>query len=91
MRLYQYLTVACIVILFSSCGNKNKEVTITYPNGQPQKLEYFHYEGNNRKVDRVVYYYKEGNIESEIEMTDGKKDGKVIYYYENGQEHLVEH
>jgi antitoxin component YwqK of YwqJK toxin-antitoxin module len=91
MKHIHLISAVFIVLFFLSCGEKNKKVVISYPNGQPKKLEYYHYEGNTRKVDKIVYYYKEGNIESEIEMQDSKKHGEVIYYYRNGKEHLVEH
>ncbi|MFO7789298.1 MAG: toxin-antitoxin system YwqK family antitoxin [Bacteroidota bacterium] len=76
--------------LMINCGNRNKEVVITHPNGEPQKVEHFHYEGNSRKVDKVVYFYKDGVKESEIKMKDGKKHGEVKYYYNNGQIKLRE-
>lgn len=86
-----YLIFILIVFLFFSCIGEKKEVKIRYSNGEPQEVEYFHYEGNEKIVSKRVYYYPSGIKESEIELKDGKKHGKVKYYYNNGEKKLVEH
>ncbi|MEA1873065.1 MAG: hypothetical protein U9N51_01380 [Bacteroidota bacterium] len=79
------------ILLFLACNNKErKEVTITYGNGEPQKIEHVYYQGNKRIVNKVEYYYLNGKLESEYELKDGKKHGKQIFYYKHGQVELEE-
>lgn len=33
-------------------------------------------------------YYKDGNLQSEVRMKNGKKNGKAIYYHENGMKSM---
>jgi antitoxin component YwqK of YwqJK toxin-antitoxin module len=77
-------------LLFLGCSKNKKEIVITYDDGNPQKIEYCHYQGNKRVVERVVYYYDNGKKESEFELLDGKKSGKQVFYFINGGEKLVE-
>jgi antitoxin component YwqK of YwqJK toxin-antitoxin module len=88
---YIYLFILPLVF-FIACNNNNirKEVTITYGNGEPQKIEHCQYQGNKRIVNKVEYYYPNGNLESEYELKDGKKHGKQIFYYKHGAVELEE-
>ncbi|MEE3264680.1 MAG: hypothetical protein VX290_17695, partial [Candidatus Latescibacterota bacterium] len=38
-----------------------------------------------KKDGKWVRYYRNGEIENEINYVDGKEDGKWVYYYEDGQ------
>jgi antitoxin component YwqK of YwqJK toxin-antitoxin module len=85
-----YIIGLLFLLLFFSCNNIRKEVVITYANGEPQKIEHCHYQGNHRIVSKVIYYYPNGMVESEYELKDGKKHGKQIFYYKNGEKQLEE-
>lgn len=86
----QSILLIISAVLVMSCNQDQKEATILYPNGNPQKVEHYHYEGDIKKVDKVVYYYLNGNKESEIEYKEGIKHGEAVYYYNNEQKKLVE-
>ena len=89
-KIFYILLIGSLLSVYA-CNNRDKEVSIVYPNGEPQKVEHVHYKGNQRIVDKVIYYYKDGVKESEYEYKNGKKHGKAVYYYPNGQKKTVEH
>ena len=91
MKNNYFVFIILSLFIFIACNNNvRKEVTITYGHGEPQKIEYVHYQGNNRIVNKVEYYYPNGNLESEYELKDGKKHGKQIFYYKHGKVQMEE-
>ena len=82
-----YILFALVV---ASCGNKEKEVVNTYADGQPQKIQYVKWKGNNKEVHKVEYFYPNGTTESIIRYDEEKKSGKSEYYFKNGELRLEE-
>ena len=60
----------------------NRTVVLEYPNGSPQ-LKYRLVDGHRDGV--MKRWDKEGRLREETEFSRGRKQGKVIYYYANGQ------
>ena len=81
----RFLFILMIMFLVS-CGSRMQEkVTETYPDGKPKRVQYFKGEGADQYLAKDVFYYPDGRIKMEGEYNkDGKKDGKWIYWYQNG-------
>ncbi len=89
-RTLLFVFMLSILTIISCKGDIRKEVTITYADGDPQKIEHCEYLGNKRIVHKVEYFYPDGSLESEYELKDGKKHGKQVFYYRHGQIKLEE-
>jgi antitoxin component YwqK of YwqJK toxin-antitoxin module len=83
MKKLLYLVVLAIL---ASCGSKLDEVVSEkYPNGNPKRVDYFAGEGSTRYIAKSVFYYESGQKRVEGHYNaDGKKDGRWVYWYENG-------
>lgn len=86
-------TLLLVVVLLISCsrndsenpeGNNEltKEVVESFENGQARSEKYYE-EGSLRLVKQVLYY-PNGQIQQEGEFKDGRRHGKWISYFENG-------
>ena len=80
-------TLLILLSLFiTSCGdNLVEEVKERYDDGKLKVVEYYKKVGNNQELVKKREYYKNGNIDREVNYKDGKKEGKWTTYYENGQ------
>jgi antitoxin component YwqK of YwqJK toxin-antitoxin module len=55
----------------------------TYPDGSPMVIEYVN-PGSIDKSKNINTFYKDNKLQSEGMLKDGKKEGKWVFYYDNG-------
>jgi antitoxin component YwqK of YwqJK toxin-antitoxin module len=82
----KYLPILLLALFIVSCkGKLTKEVTESYPDGKPKRVQYFKGEGETRILAKDLFYYENGNKRVEGYYNDaGKKHGKWVYWYEDG-------
>jgi len=75
------------LFLLTSCNSSGlkKEIVETYKNGNPKKEQFFSLSKKHKKeVIKEVGYYPNGQKKYVGFFKDGKKDGKWIFWFENG-------
>lgn len=74
------------LLVLASCGPRMEEVvTEKYPDGTPKRIDFFSGEGTTKYIAKSVFYYESGKKRVEGHYNaEGKKDGKWLYWYENG-------
>jgi antitoxin component YwqK of YwqJK toxin-antitoxin module len=70
--------------LFSCSNDLKQEVVSTFPDGNPMKVEYVRYSGDQRIVEKEVRFYPNGEKEEEGGFLNGKRNGHWTYWYDNG-------
>ena len=79
------LYLVTLMILVSCQPKLEKEVSMKYPDGKPQRIDFYAGKGDKRYIAKSVFYYENGQKRLEGHYNaDGKKDGKWVYWYENG-------
>lgn len=82
----KYIIIIFAIIFFVSCKEKLEEqVVSTYPSGVPMKIEYFHWEGDQKIIVKETRFYANGEKEIEGELKDGMRHGKWTYWYDTGK------
>jgi antitoxin component YwqK of YwqJK toxin-antitoxin module len=74
------LLLFLILSIFFSCQQKPEKKTETYEDGAPKMEQYF-VEDN---LTKEVTYYKNQQKRYEGEYLDGKRHGRWVYWYPNG-------
>jgi len=80
------LVYLLVLFVLASCGPKlQKEVTENYPDGTPKRVDYYAKQGDGRYIAKSVFFYESGKKRVEGNYNaEGKKEGKWVYWYENG-------
>ncbi len=72
-----------VMTLIFACA-PNVRTIETYKSNQKKITEEIKGEGSNAKVVKRSEYYLNGQIKSEVKITNGKSNGKYLAYYPNG-------
>lgn len=84
----KFLLIITMLIVFS-CNNdgKTEKITTKWDESGTQIKEEFYVSNKKKMIKNGFYksYYKNGQMESEGNYTDGKQHGSWKYYYENSQ------
>ncbi len=73
--LFPLVSLFCLIIIFSSCGNARKEY---YPDGKLKSI--VHIKGG-KYYGKSVYYYSSGDIQLECFYKNNLLQGPLIRYY----------
>ena len=73
-----------VILALAACTRETKVMKETYPDGSPERECV--YKGNDDKGEliRETTWYPHKKLQMTGEYKDGKRDGKWMYYYENG-------
>jgi len=82
-KIFFFLTL----ILMISCGPTMEKKTIeSYPNGKPQRVQYYMPESKGGYLAKEIFYYENGQKKMEGTYDkDKKKHGKWMYWREDGK------
>lgn len=85
--MYKHLLItAFVIVTFFSCSeNFDKVISSSYPNGTPMKIEYYKQGDSAGQVVREVRFWENGEKESEINYSNGEKNGESILWYASGK------
>jgi len=74
-----------IIFLNFSCSSKEKrKILSTFPSGKT-KMEIIYLDNDDTSNYQQIKYFENGKIESSIDFSNGRFNGKIIDYYENDQ------
>ncbi len=74
------------VLFLYSCqqGEVYKQTVSRYDNGDPKLVRYYESAKDTTDPIREVAYYKHNLIKYNGQLKEGKRNGKWVYYYDNG-------
>jgi len=78
------LFIILLTFIFISCKRVIKEITETYPNGNPKKIEYFKQKDKSKEKIREEGYYPDNKIMYRGSFKENQASGKWKYWYNNG-------
>lgn len=80
----QILVSLLVILTFTGCTHETKVMKETYPDGSPKRECV--YKGNDAtgEMIRETTWYPHKKLQMMGEYKAGKRDGKWMYYYENG-------
>lgn len=82
-RLLPLLTI--VLVWTTGCGPNLEEIVVdTWPDGSPQKVEYYEKSGKKSHKVKEVLYHENGRKEMEGGFVDGKKEGMWVAWFEDG-------
>jgi antitoxin component YwqK of YwqJK toxin-antitoxin module len=75
------------IVFLASCGPKLQEKVIeTFPDGKPQRVQYFTSEAEGSYLAKEIFYYQNGQKKMEGFYNKAKqKHGKWLYWREDGK------
>ncbi len=77
--------IILMAFAYISCKNEIKEITETYPNGNPKKIEYFKQKDSLKiKVKEEGFFFNK-KIKYRGSFKDNQPSGKWKYWYQNGK------
>lgn len=75
-----------VLLWISACGPKlEEEVISSWPDGQPQKIQYYEVSGDSRTLVKETKFHENGQKEMEGGFVNGKKQGLWTAWFDNGQ------
>ena len=72
------------LILWGCNSNLKKEVIEKFDDGSPKKESFYTLTEKNRRVVKEIQYYESGQKKYIGHFKNGKKDGKWVFWFENG-------
>ncbi len=83
--LLRFATLMIIVTACSSAGKIKEEVVKEFNDGKPQQVNFYQVKGDTQILLREKTFYKNGQIRSDGEFSEGKKrTGKWVFWYKDG-------
>jgi len=74
-----------LAFTYVSCNSDTKEITETYPNGNPKKIEYFRQKDSFKEKVKEEAFFINKKIKYKGIFKDNQASGKWKYWYENGK------
>ncbi len=85
MKKFLFFLLA-ILVLVPSCKPKlEEEVVSSWPDGSPQKVNFYEVKGEERIKVKEIRYHLNGAMEMEGGYVNGKKEGHWLAWFDNGQ------
>lgn len=71
--------------LISNTSSRKGNANVTFYNADGSKAREGYFTKDGLQDGKGFYYYKNGNVQTEVMYKDGKQEGKKLIYYPNGK------